>query len=555
MKKNSTGQKRPKTTRTSYVSLPKDLVNDIKSLSISKTQVSHCIKFVGILYRDSIADYWDMTIPTPKPQTYLIKTFDDKYYQWLNILIENGIVIRSENYSQSIHQCYTYVVNPKYQSGLINSIESNSSNVLCKEKYSEPLSTLGYKDIIKNENRKDLLYRNWFIKDLNSLNLDYNLLEDIVRERLNRLDLSDFIIDKEITPVSIKVKLDNGKEVFRNTETLLSNIKIGNCLIKDKSIYKVVSPEQFLGKKKVTMLMYYSNSIERLKYNCISVKRNTTNNRLDTNLTNMASVLVDEICRQNDLVQVDLSNSQFTLLTNELSKHLDTIDFKHFRELTSTGTLYAYIAKELGLKNDKNGKQLMFEIMFSNHRNNSAFKKKIKELFPSVLAWIDNYKKTEGDADFSIMLQLKESFLFIDSIFDRIKKKKMLCFSKHDSMIVRSENLEQVIKIMKEEFEKINLDYRLKVTTSHEEYFVFSNDKNEIVEEATKEKTMLQLKYLRHFKYVSPSYTLTPAQFHELTEREYIENVSLIEILNLIKYYNRDGFDYFLKDIKRLGYR
>lgn len=308
---------------------------------------------------------------------------------------------------------------------------------------------------------------------MNSLNLDYNLLEDIVKERLNRLDLRDFIIDKEITPVSIKVKLDNGKEVFRNTETLLSNIKDGNCLIKDKSIYKVVSPEQFLGKKKVTMMMYYSNSIERLKYNCISVKRNTTNNRLDTNLTNMASVLVDEICRQNDLAQVDLSNSQFTLLTNELNKHLDTIDFKHFRELTSNGALYAYIAKELGLKSDKNGKQLMFEIMFSNHRNNSAFKKKIKELFPSVVAWIDNYKKTDGDAHFSIMLQLKESFLFIDKIFERIKKKKMLCFSKHDSMIVRSENLEQVIEITKEEFEKINLDYRLKVTTSHEEYFVF----------------------------------------------------------------------------------
>lgn len=100
------------------------MVDDIQNLLLTKTQVSHCIKFVGILYRDSIADYWDVTIPTPKPQTYLIKTFDDKYYQWLNILIENGIVIRSENYSQSIHQCYTYVVNPKYQSGLINSIES-----------------------------------------------------------------------------------------------------------------------------------------------------------------------------------------------------------------------------------------------------------------------------------------------------------------------------------------------------------------------------------------------------------------------------------------------
>ena len=551
MKKKLTGQKRPKTTRTSYVSLPKELVNDIKSLSISKTQVSHCIKFVGILYRDSIADYWDMTIPTPKPRDYLVKTFDDKYYLWLNALIDTAIVIRSDYYSKLNNLCYNYVVNPKYQSGLINSIESNSSNVLCKEKYSEPLSTLGYKDIIKNENRKDLLYRNWFIKDLNSLNLDYNLLEDIVEKRLNRLDLGDFIIDKEITPVSIKVKLDNGKEVFRNTETLLSNIKDGNCLIKDKSIYKVVSPEQFLVKKKVTMMMYYSNSIERLKYNCISVKRNTTNNRLDTNLTNMASVLVDEICRQNYLIQVDLSNSQFTLLTNELSKHLDTIDFKHFRELTSTGTLYSYIAKELGLKNDKNGKQLMFEIMFSNHRNNSAFKKKIKELFPSVVAWIDNYKKTDGDADFSIMLQLKESFLFIDKIFERIKKKKMLCFSKHDSMIVRSENLEQVIEIMKEEFEKINLDYRLKVTTSHEEYFVYSDNVTESSKINNDQKALFQTSYSRYFKYSSPTYTLSPADFHNLTNWKYVDTISLTIVCGMIKNYDYNGFAKFWDDIQK----
>lgn len=553
MKRTKAGQKRPKITRTSYISLPKELVHDIQSLPLTKTQISHCIKFVGILYRDSIEEFWDSTIPTPKPQTYLTKTFDDKYYIWLNILIEADIVIRSDHYSPSNHICYSYVVNPKYQFGLINSIQLNPSNVLCKEKYSKPLLTVGYKDVFKDINPELVKYRNWFITDVESLNVNYDLLYNVVVNHLDRIEINDFLVDKEVLPTSIRVKLDNGKLEFRNSEIMLSSLKEGECLIKDKSYYKVVLPESFLATKKATMLMYFTNSIERLKNSCFSVKRNETNNRLDTNLTNMASVLVDEICRQNNLVQIDLSNSQFTLLSTELEKHLATEDFKRFQALTASGRLYAYIATNIGLKNDKNGKALMFEIMFSSYRNNSIFKKKIKLLFPSVVGWIDQYKKKHGDAEFSIMLQRKESELFVDKIFKRIKKAKMLCFSKHDSMIVRKEDLDGVVKIMQEEFAKNNLTYRMKVSQSSEEYFVYSTSTDKINEQNTGEKAKLQDRFTDYFAYTSPTYTLSPAQFHDLTGRKYIESVSLTTIFGMTKNYNRNGFDKFWNDVKQLG--
>ena len=75
MKRTTGGQIRPKTTRESYVTLPIQLRDDIQQLPLTKTQISHCYKFVGILYRDSIADHWDATIPTAKPQKYLTKVF------------------------------------------------------------------------------------------------------------------------------------------------------------------------------------------------------------------------------------------------------------------------------------------------------------------------------------------------------------------------------------------------------------------------------------------------------------------------------------------------
>ena len=494
MKRNSAGQIRPKTTRESYVTLPMQLRDDIKQLPLTKTQISHCYKFVGILYRDSIAEHWDATIPTPKPQNYLTKAFDDKYYKWLNVLLDNNIVIRSGTPCQVIHKSYKYVVNPKYvsnlskpsQSLLVN-LDSSPINVLCKEKYWEPLSTLTYKDIIKNETQENYTCRKWFTDDINTLNIQYDLLYDIAHKRIEELTIDEFIVDNEILPPSIKVRSSNGVELFQNTQKVISSLTCGQCLIKDNNIYKVVYPSKFLSDKKATMKMYYKNSIDRLKYNSLDAKRNKTNNRLDTNLTNMASILVDEICLQNDLVQIDLSNSQFVLLTNLLKSHLNTSDYKLFKKLSVSGKLYSYIASSLSLKSAKNGKSLMFEVMFSSRRNNSAYKKKIKELFPSVVGWIDDYKKAHGDNQFSIMLQRIESDLFIDNILKRVKKLKYFCLTKHDSLIIKIKDYEAILNIVKEEFNKIGLEYTLKITNLYgvnEEHKISWNQHPQIEEEA-----------------------------------------------------------------------
>lgn len=471
MKRTTAGQIRPKTTRESYVTLPIQLRDNIQQLPLTKTQISHCYKFVGILYRDSIADHWDATIPTAKPQKYLTKVFDDKYYIWLNKLIEYEIVIRSGTPCQVIHKSYDYVVNPKYVSNLSKSIQSllvnqetSPINVLCKEIYWESLSTVTYKDIIKNESQENYTYRKWFTDDINTFNIQYDLLYDISLKRINELSIDEFIVDKEILPPSIKVRSTDGVELFQNTQKVLSSLLDGQCLIKDNNIYKVVYPSQFISDKKATMKIYYKNSIDRLRYNSLDAKRNTTNNRLDTNLTNMASILVDAICLQNDLIQIDLSNSQFVLLTNLLKSHLNGSDYKLFKELSVSGKLYDYIASRLSLKSAKNGKSLMFEVMFSSRKNNSIFKKKIKELFPSVVGWIDNYKNEHGDNQFSIMLQKFESDLFIENILKRVKKLKYFCMTKHDSLIVKRQDFEAIMDILKEEFTKIGLEYSLKVT-------------------------------------------------------------------------------------------
>lgn len=451
-----------KKTTTSYISLPKALSEAIQNLNLSKTDKSHCYKFVGILLRDSLDEHGDLISFTPKPQKYIIKSFDNSYHVWLYELLNNQIVIRSDYYSHKEGICYDYKVSPSFFS------EDKSSSTLCIYKSCKPLISLGYKDIIKGINHETNTLYNWFAGDMDSLVIDYNNLESILKDKLDNLSIDQFEVDYQIQAKSVQLNITYGKENKRfytsTTNAIAMAQKQGKSLINDEGKFKIDTIEGFIHKKKHAINFYYQNSITRLKNKNYMATRNETNNRLDTNLTNMSSLLVDEICLQNNLMQLDLASSQFSLFSNHLTHKLTTDDFIRFKTLSSSGNLYSSIQQELDLKSVKEAKNAMFEILFSARNNKTLFKSKLKEVFPNVVEWIDNYKKEHGDNQFSIMLQQIESDLFIDKILKRLKKLKYFCLTKHDSLIIRRSDYEAIISIVKEEFEKIGLEYTLKIT-------------------------------------------------------------------------------------------
>lgn len=221
--------------------------------------------------------------------------------------------------------------------------------------------------------------------------------------------------------------------------------------------------DSYIESKRMAVFFAYNLSLESLIKEAYRAKRNTTNYRLDTNLTNMGSELVDDICRQNNLVQIDLKNSQFAILSLVLSNYIDKEDFELFALLSGRGWLYEYIAKELSLESRKRGKLSMFEIMFGKRKSDSLMKQRVTQLFPSVVEWIDDYKKEYGDDKFSVMLQNEESKIFIDNIYKVIKMQKMFCLTKHDSVIVNIRDREAVLKIIEDYFLKIGLQGSLEI--------------------------------------------------------------------------------------------
>lgn len=457
MKKKNNVQTVHKRKTTSYLKLPTALVEDVRKLNLSKDYQSYCFKFIGIIQRNNFIDYKDLFEETAIPVEYIKKSFNDnKYLNWLQPLLDSGIVIRSNYYSDITNTCYNYSINNLYYN------HNNIDIILCGDNHSKPLSIVAFRDIIK-ESKEDNLYLNYFKNDIESLTIDYSKLEEIIERRINEITIDAFAMNEDILDESFYLTLNKSGMWIKRSDAIQKAKEMKMNLIKDGKRFVIEQPDSFISKKKEMIRIMYGEALLNLQNGNLRAKRNDTNRRLDTNFTNMCSELVDEICNQNDLIQIDLKNSQFAILSLMLQDKLNTPDFKLFKSLTASGNLYEYIQDKLALNTRKEGKNVAFEILFSSHKNRTKNKTKLKELFPSVIEFIDNYKKENGDAMFAIKMQRKESTMFIDNIYNQLKKKKLFALTKHDSLIVKEENKVEVIKLIEAYFEGLNFDYSIDI--------------------------------------------------------------------------------------------
>lgn len=430
------------------IRLPKQVIIDVENLDLSKTNKYHCIKFISLLINHSFRDNGDIFSYTSKSKEYLKKTFSAGYNVWLNQLIDKKIITRSNYYCTGTS--YYYSLNIKYN--LTPSI--SPSSILWVKTFINDIKIIDYKEKIYPTEQGIKDYYKWFSDDMDSLDINYDELYKIVDDKVNNttIDSLGYSVDDNKLKSSLKVN-GIGNKYYTNTYMKRSQL----VSISQENNYTIIQTPQgcylddlghFLNKKKFSIYLSYLNSLDSLKNKNYRVKRNDTNKRLDTNLTNLYSELVDAICEQNDLVQIDLSNSQFCFLSYLLKKKLDTPDNTLFRSLSYGGELYSYVKDKLKLKSLKESKLLMFSLVFSSEKNTTHEKKILKSLFPSVIDWVDRFKKENGYKRFSVELQIIESNLFIDVLLNKIKTKTLFCLTKHDSLIIKRKDYQQVMEIV-----------------------------------------------------------------------------------------------------------
>jgi hypothetical protein len=238
--------------------------------------------------------------------------------------------------------------------------------------------------------------------------------------------------------------------------------------------------------------MLYTSSINNLKDKRFRYfKRNKTNNRLDTNLTNLKSDLRQFII--GDYVSIDLKNSQPFFLSRLLGSIINTkrestlcfllgltevfktfgikpikainkihhnnekeflANLNYYNESVLTGRLYEnFIASfDNGIARDE-VKKIILEVMFSKNESYKNKKAVFYKVLPIVHDCIIELKKYDH-AILPIYLQKIESYIFLDCIAKRLVQVGIIPFTIHDSIIIKREQLEIALSIIKDVFKE-----------------------------------------------------------------------------------------------------
>jgi hypothetical protein len=186
-------------------------------------------------------------------------------------------------------------------------------------------------------------------------------------------------------------------------------------------------------------------------------RKNPTNGRIDTNLTNLKSELKRFIYKK-DLRQVDIVNSQPFILSLLLSKSLLCTDFLIKSELeryvlwTKKGVFYENFEKEYFKKTSKEIsrkkiKEIMFCIFYSKNNSYSKEKNIFKSIFPSIYKWIEEEKKDKHN-QFAIKMQKIESDICIDCICKELDDLNIKYYTIHDAWLVEDKDVKKTMSIV-----------------------------------------------------------------------------------------------------------
>jgi hypothetical protein len=132
-----------------------------------------------------------------------------------------------------------------------------------------------------------------------------------------------------------------------------------------------------------------------------------------------------------------------------------------YSELVLNGDLYemfgaAVFARTKEKLNRKETKKAIFLVLYSSNRHSSIYKTIFIENFPNEYEIFKRLKKKEKSL-LPRVLQMIESYMFLDVISKRISKEKpnLPIFTLHDSIVTTVGNEDYVMQVCVEEFKKV----------------------------------------------------------------------------------------------------
>lgn len=226
------------------------------------------------------------------------------------------------------------------------------------------------------------------------------------------------------------------------------------------------------------------------------ISRNPTNNRLDSNFSNVLSIVKNYIKSTEPLVCIDIKNSQpfligcllgmikykknsyrnyikyFNEAALEAIRNINKDELDTYINETGKGLYYEHLVSKCNLKNRDEAKEINMCVAYSKNTSYADLKFKYEKAFPSILKCLEILKQdnnilgidrpkeaqakaassaTKEHSKLAILLQRIESDIVLDTIVKH-SKTDILC-TIHDSFIIKQSEQEILIEEIRNEFE------------------------------------------------------------------------------------------------------
>lgn len=401
------------------VVIPSTLYEDINGLDISKIQKDKCFHFVDLLITNSNRAFGLPYCYSSFSKEYFLTAFNSKYQNFIRPLKESGIIECDEVFSPDGGKSHNYRLDKDY-------FLSDSEPVKIQVQY-KSLDYESSDEIIQNT-----------IDFIKGLYIPYNELYEALKQKLYDTIHREYLENYGIKETYIKVNDGNKKYYINRDKAITKATKSGITLFEDDGKYFLMDKGEYRKIKLKNIKCSYISTIENLRKGNFYASRNRTNNRLDSNLTNIAGCLFDVIAAANNLKQIDAVNSQYAILADIMKK--DGLIGRFIKD-AENGVLYESVFEKLNLSDRDTAKKGLMQIIFAPVTTPNYLKKGLKSIYPELIEYTDRVKTEKGYKHLSIMLQNHESNLYVDGFSCGLQAMGINCTTKHDSIICRESDL------------------------------------------------------------------------------------------------------------------
>ena len=458
--------------QTNKQAILKEILDDINNIEWSTNTVNEkAINFITNLFNHFVFKHKTLNDYVSLSNQFWINGIKGKRTHQTEIkrlLVEHKILDVKEGLYNKDKRVKSFKFNNKY----INNFNINNSNyIILAVPFSKDLKTKELESI--ETTTKNI------IKTMGTIVCEKGTASKI-NEIIDEIEKGTVVCEKGTVDVFIDYNIDGVKMRGNYNSVFMFAESLNQLLIKyNNKFYITNNIDEFKKYKRNELSLLYSKQLFDIENNIIYVNRNETNNRLDSNLTNLKAELWDFIRLDDEkLVEIDIVNSQFAILSNIMK--VDDL----FYELATSGKLYEHVAKELNITR-KEAKSKMFRVAFDKIKKEQD---DIRNLFPITMNNIDKFKRDNGYKLFSNLLQKTEANVMIDNVlFNLLKEFDVV--SVHDSIRCKESDYDKVLNKIQEILNKINFKCKLKqknnpvcTETTHKSIInenVIDNTKNE----------------------------------------------------------------------------